>query len=441
MRDMFPGWTPPDEETLDRYWQQATVAVDASVLLDLYRFSSEARSNLLEVLHSFGERLWVPHQVAYEFHRNRFGVLLAQREAEDALLGELGEIRHDINEQLSKRLRGVGRRDVAPLRKAIEDGFSGLREKLQEVEKAHTEGLGDSIRDDPIYEEVVELCGHRIGRAFEGERLKEVLADAEERLKNEIPPGYMDAEKDGDGRFGDMILWHQLCDRARETNKPVILVADDQKADWVWEVRGKVLGPRPELVAEMREKADVGFHLYTPVRLLQVWQEREEGREVAEGVLDEIEEPATDVGTAGWERLPSRPEPVARGGFQPMIWPPAGMQGTAGHRFVEEGIELTLAMRVLAAQEYPLRFSVAVTGPNGVVSTFTFSPLFLQGAHHQLAVPYPGSFPGVDELQSGTYAIEWRATPEVPGELFSPDILVARHFLALSTPSSQDVSS
>ena len=439
MRDMFPGWTPPADATLDQYWQQGTVAVDASVLLDLYRFSREARSNLLEVLRSFGERLWVPHQVAYEFHRNRFGVLLAQREAEDALLGELDGIRHDIDEQLSKRLRGVGRRDVAPLRKAIEDGFSGLREQLQEVEKAHTEGLGDSIREDPIYEEVVELCGDRIGKAFEGERLKEVLADAENRLKNEIPPGYLDADKDGDGRFGDMILWHQLCDRARVTKKPVILVADDQKADWVWEVRGKVLGPRPELVAEMREKADVGFHLYTPARLLQVWQEREEGREVAEGVLDEIEEPATG-GLTEWERTPSWTEAAAQRGFQPTIWPAGGMQGTAGHRFADGEIELTLAVRVITGQEYPLRVSVAVTDPSGVVSTFTFGSLLLQAAHHQLAVPYPGSFPGVDELQSGAYGIEWRAATEVPGELFSPDILVARHFFALSTPSSQDAS-
>src|SRR3954451_24282269 len=105
MRELFPGWTPADPQTLERYWGEATLAVDTSVLLDLYRFSHEARSGLLEALRSFGDRLWVPHQVAYEFHRNRLGVLLDQREAEGALLGELDSIRNEIDEQLSKRLR------------------------------------------------------------------------------------------------------------------------------------------------------------------------------------------------------------------------------------------------------------------------------------------------------------------------------------------------
>src|SRR5690242_20543324 len=110
MRELFPGWVPPSEEMLDQYWETAIIAVDASVLLDLYRFSEEARSRLLEALRSFGDRLWIPHQVGFEFHRNRYGVLLAQREAEGDLLAELSQIQSELDKRLAQKLQGAGRR-------------------------------------------------------------------------------------------------------------------------------------------------------------------------------------------------------------------------------------------------------------------------------------------------------------------------------------------
>src|SRR5690349_1282125 len=217
MRDQFPGWIPPDETTLESYWSEATFAVDASVLLDLYRFSEQARTSLLSTLRSFGERLWIPHQVVLEFHQNRFNVLFAQRHAEDNLLSELERLRADLHEQLGKRLKAAGRRDLAPLQEAIDEGFEQLRTKLKEAEKAHTQGLGETIGDDPVYEEVESLCEGQMGSPFTSQRCKEVLADARERFRMEVPPGYLDKDKPEDRRYGDVVLWHQLCEKAKET--------------------------------------------------------------------------------------------------------------------------------------------------------------------------------------------------------------------------------
>src|ERR1043165_2018462 len=214
MRDLFPGWVPPDEATLDRYWNEATFAVDASVLLDLYRFSEKTRTGLLTALRSFDDRLWIPHQVGLEFHRNRFGVLLAQREAEGNLLSGLGQIKEELIKQLGERLKGAGRRDLDPLREAIDAGFDRLRQSLMEAEKEHTKGLGESISEDPIYDEVADLCETRVGEPFDLDRQSEVFGDAEERFRTKTPPGYLDMEKDEDRKYGDVILCHHLLNRA-----------------------------------------------------------------------------------------------------------------------------------------------------------------------------------------------------------------------------------
>jgi hypothetical protein len=442
VRDLFPGWIPPDEEILDRYWSEATFAVDTSVLLDLYRFSEEAREGLLKALRSFEERLWIPHQVALEFHRNRLAVLLDQREAENNLLRELDQIRLDLDKQLSQLLRGAGRRDLAPLRDAINGGFDSLREKLREAEKEHTKGLGESIRDDPIYEEIVELCTNRVGEPFDEKRQAAVVKNAEERFRLKTPPGYLDDGKDEDVKYGDVILWHQLCERASETQRPVVLIADDQKADWVWEVRGKTIGPRPELVAELNEKAAVGFHLYTPMRLLQVWEQREEGRQVEPEVLAEFEAPTEDpvpstepglfarIAEAFRESLKEEEQKAKLAGE-----PGHQLTATAFHRIANDGVELALEYQSLMHFSTPPTSLVAVRTPQGQVVRTQMYPLGVSpsglGDRYTYRVRYPKQF-NQEELTPGDYEVDWelffpgtaQAIPQrVAGDRFTiPDV-------------------
>src|SRR5262245_16947134 len=55
----------------DAALREAVVAVDASVLLDLYRFRPQTSRDLIETLRSLGDRLVVPHQALREFWRRR----------------------------------------------------------------------------------------------------------------------------------------------------------------------------------------------------------------------------------------------------------------------------------------------------------------------------------------------------------------------------------
>jgi hypothetical protein len=427
MRDLFPGWVPPGQATLDLYWREATFAVDTSVLLDLYRFSEEARNGLLDALDSLRDRLWIPHQVGLEFHRNRYGVLLDQREAEVKLLSQLDELQQELDSQLSQRLRGVGRRDLAPLRQAVNEGIESLRSKLQEAEKAHTKGLGGSIQEDPIYDQVVALIGDRIGDPYEPQRKAEVIADAEKRFEQETPPGYMDAKKEGEERYGDVILWHQLCDRAAETKKPIVLVADDQKSDWIWEVRGKKLGPRPELVAEMQMKAGVGFYLYTPKRLLQIWEKREEGRSVEPEVWEEIEgpvardqerrddEPSLFLGALRRAVDQFKEASTASEAEQLLAWAEASAQEKGPpspvpiHLVTGEEATLGLSYQAHSEQDANGKVSVVVTRPDGeafgAFASHVDRPS--EGQRRYAMVKFPQDFAITEPLEAGTYGVSW----------------------------------
>jgi hypothetical protein len=426
MRDLFPGWVPPNEATLDRYWNEATFAIDASVLLDLYRFSEKTRTGLLTALRSFDDRLWIPHQVGLEFHRNRFGVLLAQREAEGNLLSGLDQIKEELIKQLGERLKGAGRRDLEPLREAIETGFDRLRESLMEAEKEHTKGLGESISEDPIYDEVAGLCEKRVGKPFDSDRRKEVIADAEERFRTKTPPGYLDIDKDDDRKYGDVILWHQLCKRAKETKKPIVLISDDQKEDWVWEEKGKTLGPRPELVAEMINYAEVGFHLYTPTRFLQVWEQRAKGREVEPEVLAELEASSRDPGLSDYalelarryvEKAQSRQSEAERPFF---ALGGKVAQARASHTTHKGSVNLEMELQFPFESVGPIPVIVAIRTPDGSESLTQMYPVTVstEGGGQMLRYSFNYPDPGTLFL-SGEYEVVWQISGDLAGSLGS----------------------
>ena len=80
MKKEFPGWyqiTSQERGALSRY---AIFALDSNVLLNLYGMGDSTRTALLEILRrlAFKKRLWLPHQSALEFQRQRPGKILEQ---------------------------------------------------------------------------------------------------------------------------------------------------------------------------------------------------------------------------------------------------------------------------------------------------------------------------------------------------------------------------
>ena len=71
MRDLFPSYYRPTDEEFKELWEKCFFIFDTNVLLNLYLYDKKTLNDFLKVLKVVNERLWIPHQVALEFQKNR----------------------------------------------------------------------------------------------------------------------------------------------------------------------------------------------------------------------------------------------------------------------------------------------------------------------------------------------------------------------------------
>lgn len=260
MRDIFHHYYRPSDETFERWWREGIFIPDANVLLNLYRLNQETRDAILAAMGKLEDRLWIPHQFALEFHQNRLRVIHESRATYSLLKGLLGETKTKVGACITNHRRDSVI-DVAALEDALVSGLSVIEERLENLESAHPIQLRSAIKNDPILDEVTRLFHGRIGPLYDEGRRKEMLAEANKRIESKVPPGYSDAAK-GERATGDAVAWLQVLDWAKDRGLPVILVTDDRKEDWYRKVGSTLVGPRPELIAEMKDVANVDFYLY-----------------------------------------------------------------------------------------------------------------------------------------------------------------------------------
>ena len=267
MRDQFAAYYPPDPERRREFITAGLVALDTNVLLDLYRMNTDAREDVVGLLRQLDVRLWVPHQAALEFHRNRLTVIHDQEQVLKKLQKEVS----DTASKLTEIVRNVRDHPIIN-RKVLEDV---IRESFAEIGN-YLEGLGKepilSIRTamdaDPVLDTVTELLADKVGSSYPPDQMTKVEAEGQQRIKDQRPPGYADAKKEGSQAVGDYVLWRQLLDEATKRKLPVLLVTNDQKEDWYLRMHGITIGPRVELISEMLEEAGVPFHAQTLERFL-----------------------------------------------------------------------------------------------------------------------------------------------------------------------------
>jgi hypothetical protein len=271
MKDVFAGYYLPSEDDYKRLWQEGLIVLDTNVLLDSYRLPASAREDLLSVLDLVKERLWIPYQVALEYQRRRLTVISEERKGTESIVNRSKELLEDIKRsiqslEMDKRGLGISTEKLLEELKVFGDR---LVETLETVHKSQLD-IGHS---DPVRERLDVILAGKVGPAPVSEEDLTVLIEAgDARYENKIPPGYSDANKeknpaeasffhDGlkyDRKFGDLILWRQIIDYAKKHNKKsVMLVTSDRKEDWWWREKGMTVGPRPELVREIKKKAEV----------------------------------------------------------------------------------------------------------------------------------------------------------------------------------------
>ncbi len=288
MKKTLSGYYQPTEEEFSRLWANCKFIVDSNVLLNMHRYSQKARDDLLSILRAVSDRVWIPHQVAIEYQENRLYVIAEQAKRFRDVKEELKSIQNRLQSVLEgKQLT----KDYSSIKV---DGFTGevnrvFDEFSEELDKT-ARNQPDVIDNDKIRDEIDSLFESRVGvPPISQAALDDIYKEGQLRYQRKQPPGYMDLKKADNKEentysygglvfkreYGDIVIWNQIIDKAKDNKEfeNIIFITDDNKEDWWWQVDSmgrKTIGPRPELVAEIKSKAGVLlFYMYNLEHFMQ----------------------------------------------------------------------------------------------------------------------------------------------------------------------------
>jgi hypothetical protein len=267
--DGFEGYRTPTDRDYHKVLTQGLVIPDTNVFLSLYRYNQQARSDLLSVLGSFGDRLFVPHQVMIEFWRNRESVLRDPLQGQ-AIAKELDGYRIRTNDALRNWSSRAGFRggQADELSRRLDSAFDAALRDLAGVVKEEGGGFANDTGSDPVLAELERVLAGRVGAPLDGTEYQDSLLEARRRVELKIPPGYMDASKRDGGPAGDYLIWREIIREATIRKCDVLVVTGDAKEDWWRRERGELRGPRPELVQEIKAVTGAELFMLRPDSLL-----------------------------------------------------------------------------------------------------------------------------------------------------------------------------
>ncbi|MBE5471656.1 PIN domain-containing protein [Mycobacteroides abscessus] len=264
MREAFSEWYYPDDDAIAHIVTTGTIALDANALLDLYRVGAGRRQEILTALEKIGDRLFVPYQAAYEYQKNRTSVLHDAQSTFDKVSEDIQKAAEDTLNTALKPIRDQAVRNE--IREAFTGSFEAFKSKYAELRANHILDLKEARTNDPVRDELDRIAsGPRLGKKPSAQSLQERRDEAQKRIDEGRPPGNADAKNKADAT-GDYLVWAELLEHAKNANRPILFVTNDsKKGDWFSTVHGRIMGPLPELVAEMAD-ASPG-HSYHQVML------------------------------------------------------------------------------------------------------------------------------------------------------------------------------
>lgn len=259
-------------------WVEAIFVFDTSSLLNFYEYSQKTRQDIYtSIFPLLPGRLWITSQIQFEFFKHKEKVLSRPGELYQEIQEKHFPSRHFKEfqkqyEQLRTRTAKDSRHPHLDqqLFKDFDVSVRSIISTIDELEKR----LNDSI-DKQIAQHTEEMKNDtlldffQVSPGYTFAQQIEIVKEGEFRYRNTIPPGYADSKRKeelGFGKYGDLIIWKQMLDLARERKTPVIFVTDDLKEDWFQldkKGKGNVIAPRFELAKEMVDEAGVTFYAYS----------------------------------------------------------------------------------------------------------------------------------------------------------------------------------
>ncbi|MBR0380908.1 MAG: DUF4935 domain-containing protein [Eubacterium sp.] len=255
MKNTIREFLEPNKSEKKELWDSAVFVFDTNVFLNMYRYSSKTRQSLLNAFDSLDGRVWIPYQVAYEYMKDRCNVIYESVLRYDSFKNEMRK----FEEEARKTLR-LNHDDVE-----IQELGRYLGKWLDVNKEKNLLVLNPT--QDEILDHILRIFDGKVGRELSEDELESIREEGIKRYDANIPPGYKDVKKKKDendnNAYGDLVIWTQIIEYAKEKDCGIIYVTHDQKEDWWNIVKGRTIGPRIELRREFFNKVGQKFHMYS----------------------------------------------------------------------------------------------------------------------------------------------------------------------------------
>jgi DNA-binding CsgD family transcriptional regulator len=263
MKELYSGYSKKTEKELKELWKNSLITFDTNVILNLYRYSDSTRIAILELIKKFEKQIFLTFQVGLEYNRNRYEIISDQENSHNDFLKKLKIIEDDLNSK-----------DSPPfLSDSLHNSLSKVFNNVEKEVREHIATFQKMPDNDEIFNKIDKLFKGKITEKFEEERIKQIYQDGKLRFDKKIPPGYEDHKKPEERRYGDLIFWLQILEKSKKEKKSIILISDERKEDWFWKLKnGKTIGPRQELIEEMKTFSGKDFHIYSSERFINFGQ-------------------------------------------------------------------------------------------------------------------------------------------------------------------------
>jgi len=255
LSNMFKGYINYTSDEYKRIWENSIIVVDTNILLNFYRYSKDTRKGMLKILNNLKPRLWLPYQVGKEYFNNKNNVIETSYNEYDKLNSKLKDLFssavQEVNVKKNSQLKSKS--DITELLNQCIKKISEILEKEKEEKKPNFE-------KNDVEDKIIKLFDESIGNDFSPEEYINLREEGLRRIKDKIPPGYKDVEKEENG---DYYIFYSMIKKAKESKKDIIFITDDVKEDWFNEINGEKHGGRYELLNEFYQETGRLLLIYT----------------------------------------------------------------------------------------------------------------------------------------------------------------------------------
>ena len=323
-KDEFYGFyrEPFNKENMTS--ENTIIVFDTNSLLNVFRFTPEASKEYFEIIQSIQDKIYIPYLVALEFHFHKSETLLLNEINVTKFKNNFSKNWNKLKSEAAKTLfsslsyrNDIDKKELnAYLSDLLNSEDLNIENKLVEKISSISENQTN------IFNALVEIMHSKTGERYTQDMITKIEKEGEERYKNGTPPGFNDANKklsrsyNGikyQQKFGDLIIWKDIIKKATNDKiKNVIFVTSDGKRDSKTDLNHKtcvgidgngknkyqVIGPRIELIEEMKNETGADFYLMDELEFMKQFSQEEVSSQVAKSISDTLLDFAKIVSTS-----------------------------------------------------------------------------------------------------------------------------------------------